>query len=520
MIDISPTDLQTVLHLISAHFPQVEVRVFGSRYKWTAKDYSDLDLVLVGEDVLDPYQVSLLSEALAESDLPFRVDVLDWHDITPEFQAVINAGYEVIQKGKTGGVDWKQYILNEILAIPLRNGVNKPSKVRGNGYKMVNMGELFANSIIREIEMERVPMSESELKNYLLKKGDLLFARQSLTVEGAGKCSLFWSNDEQTTYEGHLIRARTNPEIVLPQYLYYYFLSHEGKNKIKSLVTVTAAAGIRGSDLGNLKILLPPISKQKIIINILSALDEKIELNRQTNATLEAIAQAIFKEWFVNFNYPGATGEMVESELGLIPAGWRVRKLGSICEFIKGVSYKSSELQPSTHALVTLKSINRGGGFKLDGFKEYVGSYKNNQLLKEGDLVIAQTDITQNADVVGCPALVQNIFDYEILIASLDVIICKPKESTISSESLFYFLKHQSFKDYCLSHTNGSTVLHLRSSEIPNYLFVLPSDNLLTQFNLITQSITKFITTNLKQNQYLTQIRDALLPKLMRGKIV
>lgn len=96
MIDITPEELALVQQLISAAFPTVEARVFGSRYSGTVKPYSDLDIALVGEGKLDWLQVSRLREAFTESSLPYRVDLLDWHAISPTFQDVIEQGYAVI----------------------------------------------------------------------------------------------------------------------------------------------------------------------------------------------------------------------------------------------------------------------------------------------------------------------------------------------------------------------------------------------------------------------------------------
>ncbi len=301
------------------------------------------------------------------------------------------------------------------------------------------------------------------------------------------------------------------------QFLFY--LLKNNVEYLKSVGVGTTFAEISGSALRQIEFQFPPLPTQRRIAEILSALDDKIELNRQTNATLEAIAQAIFKEWFINFNFPGSTGEMVESELGMIPKGWRVGKLGDVCKLIKGVSYKSSELQHSDSALVTLKSINRGGGFNNDGFKEYLGTFKTSQCLKEGDLIFAQTDITQNADVVGSPAIVENPFNYKNLVASLDIVKCEPTNEMPSSGTLYYFLQRQEFKDYCLSQTNGSTVLHLRSSEVPNYLMIIPYSSILREFNSTITPIRQIILENNQQNQILREIRDELLPKLMNGEI-
>ena len=298
----------------------------------------------------------------------------------------------------------------------------------------------------------------------------------------------------------------------------YYLLKHN-MSQIKQKTHGAVFDTITRETFDQINVKLPSLKDQQHIVDILSALDNKIELNRQTNATLEAIAQAIFKEWFVDFNYPGATSELVNGEFGLIPKGWRVGKLGDVCEFIKGVSYSSDELQPSNKALVTLKSINRGGGFNSNGFKEYSGKYKSLQCLVEGDLIFAQTDITQNADVIGSPAIVENPFEYDRLIASLDIVKCIPTNEMPSSQSLFYFLQSQEFKDYCLSLTNGSTVLHLRSSEVPNYSFVIPSPSILEKFDYLANTFTQKIVENNRQNLILSKLRDTLLPRFMRGEI-
>ena len=100
MIDVNPNHLETVTRILAGQVPECEVRAFGSRVTWTAKDYSDLDLVVVGERALEPDALRRLKEAFEESDLPFRVEVLDWHAISPAFQKVIEKKYEVVQKGK------------------------------------------------------------------------------------------------------------------------------------------------------------------------------------------------------------------------------------------------------------------------------------------------------------------------------------------------------------------------------------------------------------------------------------
>lgn len=312
-----------------------------------------------------------------------------------------------------------------------------------------------------------------------------------------------------------MVALRANPNEIYWKFLFAYLRSGFFKKQVEGLNVGTTIPHLKKSVFNQLLIPIPSEREQISIGDLYFELSNKIELNLQMNQTLEAIAQAVFKEWFVNFNFSGFDGELVDG----LPKGWKMGKLGDFFDFVKGVSYRSAELMESKMALVTLKSMNRLGGLNYNGFKEFNGKYKESQELKVGDVVIAQTDITQAADVIGCPAIVENPFNYEKLIASIDLVKCVQKTERFSSLTLFYFLSQKSFKNYCLSHTNGSTVLHLRSSEIPKYEFIVPDANTLIEFDKIISSIRDKIIINNNQNQMLANTRDSLLPKLMTGKI-
>ena len=551
MIDLTPKHLETIQHILAEHVPECEVRAFGSRVKWTAKDYSDLDLAVVGSEPLSRRQLRRLKEAFEESDVPIRVDVVDWQSLSDRFKQVIAAEYKVIQKaepvkgggqsegicGKSDSTDRQFVIFEELFDIPLRNGLTRPRAVRGSGVKMVNMGELFAHSRIGDIPMERVPLSEVEAEKYLLKKGDLLFARQSLVRSGAGKCSIFLGASEPITYEGHLIRARLNPSIADPAFYFYFFNSRLGRQIIESIIEQVAAAGIRGSDLAKLSVPYCPIQKQRQIAHILGTLDDKIELNRQMNETLEAMARAIFKSWFVDFDPARAkmegrqpTGMAAEttalfpsafqdSPLGKIPKGWEVEQIGNVVEIIKGRSYKSSELVESNTALVTLKSIMRGGGYKSDGLKPYTGKYKPEQIITPGELVVSYTDLTQEAEVIGKPAIVRGDEKYQTLVASLDLGIIRPLESTVSIWFLYHLFRSSDFQSHIYGYATGTTVLHLSKDGIPSYQFVFPTEAVRRLFDSIVQPLFSKIESNENQSRILSQIRETLLPKLLSGEI-
>ena len=182
--------------------------------------------------------------------------------------------------------EWKQMKFGELYQVPSRNGLSKPSRVRGTGYKMINMGELFSNDRIYDIDMELVPLTDSEKEKAKVEKGDLLFARQSLVASGAGKCSIVMETSELTVFESHLIRARLNPKIADPMFYYYYFKS--SKSPMRTIIEHCVQAGIKASDLEKLVVKVPPIEKQRKISEALSKIDDKIELNKEINKNLVA----------------------------------------------------------------------------------------------------------------------------------------------------------------------------------------------------------------------------------------
>ena len=167
-----------------------------------------------------------------------------------------------------------------------RNGLTKPKKIRGNGVKMIGMGEIFANSRISDIDMERVPVTDKELLNCGIREKDLLFARQSLVLEGAGKCSIVTKVKEPTVFESHLIRVRIDEKLANPYFVYYFFNSTLGHRYVMTIVEQVAAAGLRGSDLVKLKIPCPSMEVQNKSVSLLGKIDKKIEINNAINKNL------------------------------------------------------------------------------------------------------------------------------------------------------------------------------------------------------------------------------------------
>ncbi|MCO4322298.1 restriction endonuclease subunit S [Aliidiomarina quisquiliarum] len=291
------------------------------------------------------------------------------------------------------------------------------------------------------------------------------------------------------------------------------------------------------SILSAVPIQIPPIAEQKKITELLRALDDRINLLRETNTTLEAIAQTLFKSWFVDFDPVHANAgskeatlppeiqalfpsRFVESEQGLIPEGWEWVYLDELVNVTKGKSYSSEDLVHSNGtALVTLKSFERGGGFRMDGFKPYVGKYKEEQIVLPGDLIVAYTDVTQAAELIGKPAIVVGVEEYDTLVASLDVGIVRPKDSRVSKSFLYGLFCTDDFQIHTYAHTSGSTVLHLAKNAIGSYQALLPCQAIIDEFTKSVCVLEQFKQLNIDKLRLLTNLRDTLLPRLISGQL-
>jgi len=233
------------------------------------------------------------------------------------------------------------------------------------------------------------------------------------------------------------------------------------------------------------------------------------------------MAQAIFKSWFVDFE-PFANDGFIESELGKIPIGWRVVTLADFVTLISGYSYKSTELQPSNTAMATIKNFERKGGFKTDGFKEIVvmGKIKPTQYAEQCDILVAHTDITQNADVIGNAEMLLTLGKYEKVVISLDIVKVKTNTPDLSNFILASILRSPLFKSHALGYVNGTTVLHLSKKAIPEYKIALPVDmSCLAELNGLLEPIYRKIAENMHERDNLAVLRDTLLPRLMSSEL-
>lgn len=332
----------------------------------------------------------------------------------------------------------------------------------------------------------------------------------------------FWVNNH-----AHVVRGNAEADT---RFLCYALQQAD----ISAFLSGSTMPKLTQGNLLRIPVLTPPLPEQRAIAATLGALDDKIELNRKMNATLEAMARALFRDWFVDFGPTRAKMEGREPYLSPDlwslfpdrlddegkPEGWVDACLGDVADIVKGRSYKSAELQPSTTALVTLKSFSRGGGYRPDGLKPYVGEYKPSQLITDGEVVVALTDVTQAAELIGRPARVAADGRFITLVASLDVAIIRPKPtSSVTREFLFGTMATNEFTTHTFAHTSGTTVLHLGKDAIPAYQFLLPHEQLIAAFEELLTPLRSRQKVNHAELVTLAETRDLLLPRLMSGEL-
>ncbi|MBI2759303.1 MAG: restriction endonuclease subunit S [Chloroflexi bacterium] len=382
----------------------------------------------------------------------------------------------------------------DVFSIPLKNGLTRPKAVRGSGTKMINMGELFAYSRIKNVHTDRVPFSENE-KSYLLEDGDLLFARQSLVLAGAGKCSIFMGDKEPVTYEGHIIRARLNKEIVDPFFYYYFFNSPVGRSAIEGIVEQVAAAGVRGSDLAKLKVPHFPLPEQRAIAGILGALDDKIELNRRMNRTLESMARAVFRQWFVE-------NEDVDS--------WEVGQVKDLGEVITGKTPPTNDRENYDGKIpfITIPDMH-GKTFVIETGKTL--SEKGVQTQRNKTLPPFSICIS----CIATPGLVTMTTKPSQTNQQINSLIPNDEKSVFYS----FFALRELGDEIRARGGGGSVLLNLNKGQFETMPILIPPVDLMHKFQEFAEPLLMRLLANEKESRTLASLRDALLPKLMRGEV-
>ena len=507
LVDLSPVHLATVEGILAEHVPDCEVRAFGSRAKWSARDASDLDLAIVGDGPLPGRTLTMLKEAFEESRLPMRVDVIDWNAIADSFRESIDLDTVVVQ-GATLPSDWRQVTFGEC-AVLVRDTVSPAEEgdVPYVGLEHIGEGTL---SLVGSGFATQVASAKSRFKNNDILFGKLRpYFRKVVRVRFDGICSTdIW-----------VIRPA---EGVDAGYLFYVIASQEFVDAATRGSEGTRMPRAKWDFVSRIHLSLPPLEEQQAIARVLSAFDDKIELNRCMNETLEETVKALFKSWFVDFDPVRAKLEgrdtglpwhladlfpdrLVDSEKGEIPEGWSVGHLRDIAvSQRRGIDPAMVE---SDTPYIGLKHMPRRSVALTDW--EEAGSVSSTKSAFEvGDILFGK--LRPYFHKVGI-APVDGLCSTDIVVLTAQV----PKWSAF----VLACVSSSEFVAYTSQTSTGTKMPRTSWQTMSMYELCRPTDIAVQEFHNAVSPMLGQIIENVHESRALTDFRDTLLTKLISGKI-
>lgn len=529
LIDISPNDLTTVKNILDKYVPEYEIRAFGSRVTWTAKESSDLDLVVMTDKPLAIMRLADLKEAFSESDLPFKVDVVDWAATKEGFRKIIEKQAVLLRDQISSEQnplyapvfpsDWKPYSLYELA-----------EWVNGMAFRNISFSNI-GKPVIKIAEIKdgitgQTKFTEEEYdKIYLLTEGDMLF---SWSGQPETSIDAFWYHGPTGWLNQHIFKVL--PKNDCENGFFYYLLKYLKPNfiRIASNKQTTGLGHVTKKDLQNIKVRIPGKNQQRAIAHILGALDDKIELNRKMNQTLEEIARSIYKSWFVDFDpvKKKAAGEPTglpeeidklfpsefeKSELGMIPKGWKTFSLTELFNVIGGGTPKTSVPDywngdiPWFSVVDTPKNSDI---FVIDTEKKITQAGIDNSstnFLEIGTTIITARGTVGNIALVGKP-MAMNQSCYAL----------KPKWQ--DADFFGYFTISNAILQI-KQKTHGSVFDTITRDTLSSINIISPECLVAKTFDKTVGASLGTILSNVKNKILLSNIRDTLLPLLLSGKL-
>lgn len=325
-----------------------------------------------------------------------------------------------------------------------------------------------------------------DAEKYILKENDIVFAR---TGNSTGRSYFYEKQHGTFVYAGFLIKFSLDPNKVNPRILKYYTHSKPYFDWVNSFDTGATRGNINAKTYGDMEIELPSRKVQDKIVSILSSLDRKIELNNKINADLEEMAQAIFKNWFVDFE-PFKNGKFVDSELGMIPEGWKVGRLGELCNFKRGKN------------LLTKNAIDEGVPVVAGGLEP--SCYHN--VANTGAPVITVSGSGANAGFMRM---------YHVPVWASDCSFID-----ISCENFYFVYCFLKVNSKLLKHAQtGAVQPHVKPSDIHDFELVIPDKESIYDFQDKVKPFFDRIASLQKESSRLSLLRLSLLPRLMSGEL-
>ena len=411
--------------------------------------------------------------------------------------------------------EWKEYRLEELCSII--DSLHKSPQYVEWGYPMVRVKDMEEGFLkLNQTAYVTKEVYEEFTRKHKPQKGDMLFSR----VGSYGITTFVDLEEEFCLGQNTVVLTSYNNKIINNKFLFYMMISNIVKEQIELLVTGSTQKTISMKSIKSIVIPVPSLEEQEKIADILSSLDNKIELNNEMNKALEEMAQSIFKRWFVNFEFPNeygqpyksSGGDMVESELGMIPKGWEVKTIADVGEVISGgtPSTKNEDYYGGNISWITPKDLS---GYDRKFISKGERSITELGLQKSSAKLLPKgTVLFSSRAPIGYVAIAEQ----EVCTnQGFKSIVCN--NEIINNNYIYYFLKLN--KENIENISSGSTFKEISGIHMKNINIIVPNKKILDKFNQLIISYDNLFSKNYEEIDSLIEIRDSLLPKLMSGNI-
>jgi type I restriction enzyme, S subunit len=435
---------------------------------------------------------------------------------------VIREGYKLTEVGVIPE-DWEVIKFGENYAEPSRNGIYKSPEYHGKGTRIVNMGEMFGLDFISNQEMSRVSLTSKEIAITGLREGDLLFGRRSVVPSGAGKCSIVISPIEALTFESSIIRVRLKYQEVSSLFHYYFFSSSLGRATMSNIISGTNIKGIRGTELRDLKISLPPLSEQRLIATALFDMDELLGGLDRLIAKKRDLKQATMQQLLTGKTRLPSFGEgkgYKKTQVGLIPEDWDVKPLKVVSTMSGRIGWQGLKQEEFT--------TNDTDPFLITGMNFKEGKIRWNEVyhipepryqedkniqLKDGDILMTKDG------TIGKILYVEDIpFPGKASLNS-HLLVFRPLNWAYDPKFLFYQLISKKFTDYIDLNKSGSTFFGITQEAVGNYGAYLPPLPEQTAIATILSDMDTEIATLEQRRNKTQQLKQGMMQELLTGRI-
>lgn len=427
-------------------------------------------------------------------------------------------------------MELKKYKLADIAKIEI-SGVDKKTVEGELPVRLCNFVDVYYNWAItkeKALHFMLASAKQNQIDKFSIGKGMVAITKDSETRYDIGIATYIADYFENVVLGYHCALIVPNPNLVDGKYLNAFMHTRYIQKYFENNASGSGQRYTLSNDtIDNIPVLLPSIEEQHTIGKVLADIDRKIELNKRINENLEAMAKQLYDYWFVQFDFPNEEGKPYKSSGGKmvwneklkreIPQGWDISNVKSLIEPIeRGVSYSSDEiLDMSATPMINLACFSKAGDYRLGEMKFFSGNIPETKLISPMDMLIACTDMTQGADIIGRPILASNEFDQYTFSTDLALVIPKGKLKMY----LYYTLRTPFYHKYIRPFASGTTVKHLNLIGVENYVLPIPPMGIQSKFEDTISPIKEQQSKNLNEINALSNQRDELLPLLMNGQV-